>query len=174
MKHRSIRAAALLLFAGLLLTVQSRTSLAQTFEQSTDIQADGTSYHVFARSGEPTIQVFVFGTVGATGIFQIGIDTDLGQLLAMTGGVSTGPKVAGERHQVTIRLLRRQGGERTAVYEEPLERMLRNPGAHPDLQDGDVLEVNTEIRTRKNWLETVSTLASFTTFAIAIDTILRR
>ena len=146
---------------------------AQEFDRLGDITSSGTSYHVFARSGEATVQVLVLGDGGSSGIYEVGEGTDLSELLVLTGGAGLRSPQRGETREVTVRLFRREGGSRTNIYEARLEDMLRSPGTYPQLVDGDLLEVESVMRQRIKWTEVIRTLASFASLGIALERVIR-
>lgn len=129
---------------------------AQTFGRVGEIQNIGTSYHVFARPGQATIQVIVLGDLNAPGIYEIGVGTDLGTLLALAGGVpfsrSTEYSEQVVHRDVTVTLMRENGGFRQVIYEAPLENMLRER-EYPALQDNDVFVVTAieRVQHRTTW-----------------------
>src|SRR5690606_41312510 len=59
---------------------------------------------LFTHAGEPTIEVMVLGSDGADGIYGVGVDTELDQLLALAGGAALGSRPRSTRRSVTIRL----------------------------------------------------------------------
>ncbi|MCH8960503.1 MAG: SLBB domain-containing protein, partial [Bacteroidetes bacterium] len=80
------RRSRLLLYAFMLAFTATLPVQAQTFGRVGTMIAEGSSYHVFAKPGEATVQIQVLGNVKFPGIYEVGVGTDLGQLLALTGG----------------------------------------------------------------------------------------
>jgi len=105
-------------------------------------QAGGTAYYTFARPGQNTIEVLVLG--GQSGIYEIGEDINLGQLMALAGGAGR----EGRRTKVRIHLFRLEDGQRTRVIREGMEDFTAR-SQYPSLQDGDVIRIET--RERFNW-----------------------
>lgn len=143
---------------------------AQNLSNPTDVTASGTAYRIFAQPGEPTVQVLVLGD-GATGMYVVGADTDLVELLALTGTGATGSGSADVVRDVTVRLMREQGGQRAIVYEQEFEGFLSNPASYPRLQDGDIFTVEVEQRRRlglREVLEVSSRLASITLLVLRL------
>jgi len=105
---------------------------AQEFGRIGTYTITNTSYHAFARPGEATIQVLVLGSVNA-GIYEVGVGTDLGELLALTG-TAIPERTKGEKRTLTIRLYREVDGIRNLIYEAPIQQMLNEPKNYPDLQ----------------------------------------
>ena len=71
------------LFACLLLLVAADSAFAQTGNPG-NVITSGTSYHIFAQPGEPTIEVMVLGDT-STGIYVVGSSTSMLDLLALSG-----------------------------------------------------------------------------------------
>ncbi len=147
---------------------------AQEFNRFDNMRAEGTSYHIFAKRGEATIQILVLGSTGS-GIYEVGVGIELDQLLALTGGTTMATSTSSET-RVTVRLFREGTGRRDLVYEAPLERMLAEPGLYPPLQDGDVLTVETITieRDRFGWRDALSIVTSLTSIVLLIDVIAGR
>lgn len=147
---------------------------AQEIGRVGDVIAEGNpSYHVFARPGEPTVQVSVVGTVRASGIYEVGTGTDLGQLLTLTGSLAVEPRTQRQRQEVTIRLYRNQSAHRDLAYEASLSQFLQEPGQYPELQDGDVVEIETVQRAKFSWRDGLTIISSASVLALAIDRIIR-
>lgn len=150
-------------------------SQAQTFGRVGDIESRGTSYHVYARPGDATVQVLVMGFGG--GIYEVTDGTRLDELLALVGG-ATGPEIGPQdrliRRTTTVRLYRGSEGRRSLIYEAPLEQMLLETDQHPRLLDGDLFLIETETRRRFSFRDGVQIIGGLASFALLIDRIARR
>lgn len=147
---------------------------AQVLGNPTDVISSGTSYHVFAQPGEPTLEVLVLGDA-ATGIYVVGTNTTLIELLALTGSGSSSGQSADVRREVTIRLMREQGGSRRVVYEQEFSSFLAEPGSYPALQDGDLFTVEVKQHRRtglREVLEITSRLSSITLLVLRLVDVL--
>jgi len=126
-------------------------------------QAGGTAYFTFARPGQNTIEVLVLGGRQA-GIYEIGEDINLGQLMALAGGGGR----EGRRTKVRLYLYRLEGGQRTRVLKEGMEDFASR-SQYPSLQDGDVIRIET--RERFNWrdiLQISGTVLGLTTTILTL------
>lgn len=121
------------------------------FEQ---IISQGTSLHIFADQGQATIQVLVLGVSNA-GVYEVGTDVRVDQLLFLSGGTEFGKK-----YRVTVRLYREEAIDRRLIYESRLEDMLLTPSQYPDLVGGDVLAVEVEEKSRFDWRDAVRIIAT--------------
>lgn len=143
---------------------------AQFLGNPQDVIAAGTSYRIFARPGESLVRVQVLGDVGS-GIYVVGSETTLSELLALGGGAPVGDRSAEVAQQVTVRLLREEGGQRRVIYEAEMQEVLARPDLYPTLQNGDLVTVQSQFRRRYNIRETlqiVSSLASMTLLALRL------
>ncbi len=146
------------------------------FAQLTDpnaVVASGTSYHIFAQPGEPTVEVFVLGDA-SSGVYVVGETTNLLQLLALTGAGASVIDDADYVRDATVRLMREQGGTRAVVYERPFESFLAEPASYPQLQNGDIFTVEVEQRRKigvREYLQYVSSLASITLLVLRLASV---
>lgn len=142
---------------------------AQTFGEVEDRQTNVPSYFFHVLPGESTIQVYVWGTARAPGLYVVSQETDMGELLSLAGG----PEVEGiqdnDRREVTVRLFRTEGETRTIAYEALMEQMLAEPGAYPPLRDGDVIEVATHDIQGFNWRDIFSVVGAAAAVALVVD-----
>lgn len=151
--------------AGLLLALPAP---AQEIRSVDPVQATGTAYYQYARRGEVTLQVLVMGNVGRPGVYIVGRDTALDELLALSGSTLLGADLPTETQRVTVRLFRPEGDRRVLVYEAAMETLLTEPGRYPALQDGDVVAVESLIipRRRFTWRDGLSLATSLATLVI--------
>lgn len=158
-------ACAVLCLAALGGAVLCPAASAQEFGRMSEQIASGTSYRIFARPGDATVQVVVVSDRGS-GVYEVPPETDLGKLVALTGGLGEGD--ARRARGATVRLLRAEGGVRRAVYEAPMQQLLLEPGRHPTLLEGDVLTVEPKRTSRFGWRDVLSiaTAASTLTWTL--------
>lgn len=141
----------------------------------TDIINQGASYVVFTEPGAPTVDVFVVQQAGRTGIFRIAEGTTLTELLVLAGGPSGQSAETSQFVRTAfVRVLRNDGsGLRNVIYEASPEEMLREPGRHPQIITGDLIETEVvveEVRrvTFLRVIETASRIGSFITLIIVL------
>ena len=152
-----------------LLIVSAISVQAQDFKRLEDINSTGTSYNIFAKEGEATFQVLVISDLGNSGIYEIGGDVELDQLLALMG-VQT-PESSNETStKITVRLFREGAGRRELVYEASLEEMLTEPGQYPPLREDDLVAIETITRTRQpiDFIEGVRLVSSLASIFLLI------
>jgi hypothetical protein len=120
-------------------------------------EAGGTGYYTFARPGQNTIEVLVLGG-GQSGIYEIGENINLGQLVALAGGGGRG----GRRTKVRIHLSRLENGRRSKILEEGIGDFTDRP-QYPSLQEGDVVRIeNREKLSWRDWLQVSTSVLSLT------------
>jgi len=125
-------------------------------------EAGGTAYFTFARPGQNTIEVLVLG--GNSGIYRIGEDINLGQLVALAGGGGRG----GRRIKARVYLFRMENGERRKVLEEGINDFVERP-QYPSLEEGDVVRIET--RERLNWRDALSITSTVLSLSLTILTV---
>lgn len=150
-------------------------SAGQTFGRVGEIDARGTAYHVYARPGDATVQILVMGVNG--GIYEVTDGTRLDELLALVGGAS-GPEIGQQfptiSRETTVRLYRGAEGNRSLIYEAPLEQVLLEPHQHPRLLDGDLFLIETTTRNRFSWRDALSIVSGLASVALLVERIARR
>jgi protein involved in polysaccharide export with SLBB domain len=148
--------------AGLVLCLLFTAGPALAQDLTGDRQAGGTAYYTFARPGQNTIEVLVLG--GQSGIYEIGEDVNLGQLMALSGGGGRG----GSRSKVKVYLYRLQDGERRKILEEEIGNFAERP-QYPSLQEGDVVRIET--RERLNWRDALRVTTTVLSLTLTILTL---
>lgn len=108
--------------------------------------AQGTAYFVYTEPGAPMVEVLLIRSPGGSGLYRVAEETTLTEFLALSGGTAL-PREETDRviRTSTIRLLRPDGsGSMRVAYEAAPEQLLREPGRHPALLTGDIVEIVTE------------------------------
>ena len=144
------------------------SSIAQEPSRFGDYEVVGASYHKFVLPGEASITVLVLGDARASGMYEIGRQTDLGVLLALSSA-TIGTIAPGETREITLRLYRYSGADRNVVYDATLEEFLSYPGQYPQLQDRDVVVVQTVIKKRFGWRDALSIITASAAVLLAVD-----
>ena len=126
-------------------------------------EAGGTAYYTFARPGQNTIEVLVLGG-GQSGIYEIGENINLGQLMALAGGGGRG----GRRTKMKVHLFRLENGGRRKILEEEIGDLAERP-QYPSLQEGDVVRIET--RQKLNWRDGLRIATTALSLTLTILTI---
>jgi len=124
--------------------------------------------NTLARPGEPTITVYLWGSVGQTGIWRIKRETDLIAFLSAVQVPGIGEEQIGIRRRTTLRVFRGSAGDRQEVYSERLDEILEEGASYPDLQNEDVLLVETSQRREIFTFQFISTFIGTTSSAILL------
>jgi len=154
-----------------LLVMPALSARAQTFGEVEDRQTNVPSYFFHVLPGEATMQVYVWGTVKAPGLYVVSSQTDLGELLSLAGGPQLNAIRNNDRREVTIRLYHVEGEVRAVTYEALLEQMVAEPGEYPPLQDGDVIEVATHEIQGFSWRDIFTVAGALAAVALAVERI---
>jgi protein involved in polysaccharide export with SLBB domain len=122
------------------------------------------------------VRVTVLGEQTRNGIYVLEDGTTLTELLALAGGTARSSETELEVVRATVRVLRLQGGQRVPIYVADAEELVLEPSAHPDLQDGDLIDVDVELERRdppftfRDGVEVASRVASLISVAILLVT----
>jgi hypothetical protein len=157
-----------LLLAASAPAAQPADSLGLRYGAVEERQTNAQGYFFFVLPGEPTKQVSVWGTVRLPGVYVVSADADLSEVLSLSGGPLLGNIPDRTRRDVTVRVYNTRGATRTLAYEAPLAQMVREPGAHPALRTGDVIEVETRDTRLRDYRDTLAILGSLGTVAVVV------
>ena len=155
-----------------LLALSVLSTKAQTFGEVEDRQTNVPSYFFHVLPGESTMQVYVWGTVRAPGLYVVSEETDLGELLSLAGGPELNAIRNNDRREVTVRLYHIEGATRTVAYEALLEEMVAEPGEYPPLHGGDVIEVATHDIQGFSWRDILTVAGAAAAVALAVERII--
>lgn len=130
-----------------------------------------------ARPGQPTITVYLWGTVGSPGVWRVERDMDLVRFLSVVQVPGIGGEDQNVRRNFKLRIYRRvygtDDGDRREVYTEDVSNLLEGDAKiPPSLQDGDIIAVETQTRRKFSFrtvFEVVRTTASLLTLYFLID-----
>jgi hypothetical protein len=128
----------------------------------------------FARPGQPTMTLYLWGAVGTTGIWRVERDVDLIQLLSVAGVPGVGTSERDVRRRFVLHIYRDEDGERREIYAEEVENLIGGGAAPvPALQDGDILAIETRERRRISVNLVFTTLRTVSSF-LSLYLLLRR
>ena len=151
MSHRlTVLAAAVALALPLVAPAAYAQATQGRIGRSEQVISTAPGYYVYHQPGEATIQVAVEGAVRTPGLYEVAVGTDLGRVLALTGGPAYDAREDNQRQRVEVRLFRPNEG---AIYATTLQDVAANPGAYPDLREGDSIVVDVIRKRRFGWQE---------------------
>ena len=110
------------------------------------------TYFSFYMPGEATVQVHVEGAVQQPGVYEVGVGTDLGRVLALSGGPRYDTRESNRDRRVEVRLFRPNAGS-APIYATTLEDTATNPDVYPDLCEGDTMLIDVVESKRFGWQE---------------------
>lgn len=132
----------------------------------------------FARPGEATTRVYVWGAVAAPGLYEVTQGTDLSALVALAGGPATAPVTRETRQRTVVRLYRTDGPvARRLVYEADVAAFVVGApsadgsalgGPPPVPADGDVVEVTTYTERIRTWRDDLSVVGGVAAIVVAV------
>jgi len=111
----------------------------------------------FARPGQPTIIIYLWGNVGASGLWRVEPSVDLISLLSAAQVPGIGKNSPGIRRTYYVNIYRGSEGNRQQVYREKLSNLLNQGAVYPQLKAEDVIEVEQRDR-RSIGLRTISSI----------------
>ena len=136
----------------------------------------------YARPGQPTMTIYVWGSVSKPGIWVVEREATLVEILSLVNVQTEGNTQAGVRADRFLRVYRASEGaipsegpypDHTLIYEMPIEEMLISPQPDLKFRDEDILAV--EIETHRTWFtlrnisSVIGTVASLTLLIIRLS-----
>lgn len=104
-------------------------------------QVTSNTYFRFFTPGEATVQVHIEGAVQQPGLYEVGLGTDLGRVLALAGGPRYDVRDSGRHRRVEVRLFRPNAGA-LPIYATTLQDTATNPDVYPPLCEGDTMLID--------------------------------
>lgn len=153
----------------LVLLLQTAPAQAQRIEQIEERLSNVTSYFYHAQPGATTIQVYALGTLRSPGLYEVPAGTNLGELIALSGGPVQNVRQSSHERQVHLRLIRTTNSGSETVYEVLLEDgKMPDPTQYPTLETGDVLQVEVVEREQFTWRDGLQIVNAAAVITLAI------
>lgn len=127
----------------------------------------------YARPGESTVRVNVWGDVRQSGLYEIPVGTDLLDLLSMAGGPDLPEERRRERRSVVLQLSRSTEGRYELFFEAPLDDVAAQQRLLPEIKNGDILTVRTIVKDRFGWRDVLAVTSAAGTIAVVVLNALR-
>ena len=159
----------------LALVLSASPTWAQTPYYNPDIEVvqQAAAFSVFAEPGAPTIDVMLVNLGGSSALFRVGEETTLTQMLALSGGIAGTEENDRVIIRQTVSVLRDDGnGGRSVVYSAEPEQLFREPGRHPQLRSGDVVEIDSTYETVRERLTVREGIQIVASIASLVSTII--
>lgn len=125
----------------------------------------------YGRPGYPEMTVYVWGDAD-TGVWNVEEGTDLLEFLSVVSRLRFGENRPDQRAVQTLRLYRDGRVEGSPVFESRVQELFTEREEYPDLQEGDILVLETRSRNRFTWRdvrEVVGTAAVLLNTYLLID-----
>ena len=140
---RTSRIAAALVLLCLASASSGQQPVGGFYNPEIDIVQQGAAFLAFVEPGAPTIDISVVNLGGTSALFRVGEEVTLTQVLALSGSVAGTEENERFIIRSTVNVLRGDGqGGRTVIYSAAPDQLFREPGNHPQLQTGDVVEID--------------------------------
>jgi len=118
----------------------------------------GDYVNTYARPGQATETVYIWGAVDKPGVWKIAPKTGLVELFSVVHPSGYGLETPGRDREVVLRIHRTEGGTTRMAHEFKLTELLEmRPDERPLLQPEDVVEVRT-VESRSFGLNVVGTI----------------
>lgn len=147
---------------------------AQAFWRVEDTKTNAnTYYYYYPNPGSATVRVHVLGAVRLPGMYEITESTDLGQLIALSGGPPMSAHPSNTRVDVALRVYRPGPDGQQIIFDDIFENTLANPAGYPVLLDGDVVVMDVTQRQRFSWRDATSLVGTIAVLALAAERVSR-
>lgn len=169
--QRSAAVVGLCLLAAVLTSVPA---LAQAeFGRVEEMKTNAGTYYYYVRPATPTIQVQVMGAVRSPGLYEVSDGTSVNQLLALTGGPSTGTRTNRQVIETILRVYRPSQKGPDPLFEERLSYAVSHPSTYPVLEHGDIITMEVIERERFSWRDFSRVISSVGILTLAIERLSR-
>ncbi len=108
------------------------------------VAGDNPFVYEFARPGQQTMTVYIWGDVSRPGIWLVEPEVDLIALLSAALVPGVGDEQPEYRQHVELSVYRGEQSQRRRVYHERLEDLVAEGASYPVLQEGDIMEVTVQ------------------------------
>ena len=105
------------------------------------------------------------------GLYEVAVGTDLGRLLALTGGAAYDVREDRERQRAEVRLYRPQEG---VVLSSTTADIAANPSAFPPLREGDSIIVDVIRKRQFGWQDAATIAGGLSGVALLISVLAGR
>ena len=130
------------------------------------IRSTAPGYYVYHEPGQATIQVAVEGAVRNPGLYEVALGTDLGRVLALSGGPAYDARQPDQKQRVEIRLFRDGEG---LIYGATLQDLASNSEVYPALREGDSMVVEVVTKRTFGWSDAVTIAGGLSAVAFLIN-----
>lgn len=137
----------------------------------TETTATNTYFSYFV-PGEATVQIHVEGAVQQPGLYEVGVGTGLGRVLALSGGPRYEARDSDRNREVEVRLFRPNSGS-APIYAATLQDSATNPAVYPNLCEGDTLLIDVIESRRFGWQEIGIIAGGVSAVAIIVQALTR-
>lgn len=138
--------------------------------RSETIRSTAPGYYVYHEPGALTIQVAVEGGVRNPGLYEVTVGTELGRLLALTGGPAYDARQPDQSQRVEVRVFRPDLG---LIYASTFQDLAGNPAPAPALREGDSVVVEVVTKRTFGWQDVFTIAGGIAAVAFLVDAVTR-
>lgn len=164
----------LLLFAASTLPASAQAPLPGALWRVEETKTNTDTYFYFyINPGMPTIRVQMLGAVRAPGLYEVGEETDLGQLVALAGGPIVTARARRSRLEIGLKVFRPTPVGQEIIFDNQFEFPAANATTYPPLMDGDVVMMDVVQRQRISWRDVTSIVSTIGILALSYERLSR-
>lgn len=130
------------------------------------------SYYYHVQPGETTMQVRLVGAVQAPGLYVLSTESNLGDLIVLSGGPAAGPRARQTRRTIIVRLYRSGNGP-TPAYERQFNDTFTQAADYPPLMEGDLVSLEIIERRRFTWRDGFTIINTLALLALTAERLSR-
>jgi|GEM_PF-4988280 len=166
----------IIILAGFMATTAAVEQVeAQDLSRVQQLRDQMPNHYSFVRTGQESMNVVVIGTVLRPGTYELSPDTDLNQLFLYTGGPSlVGTRSRNRTPEVNIFLSRPTEDGRRIIFETTFDAFRSMDVEFPELQDLDMVIVETDPVPPALWREVLSVSSQILSIATSVVLIMWR
>lgn len=140
---------------------------AQSLGRVESTESNSSDYYFYVQPGERTIQVNLIGAVRSPGLYEVGTNVTLGQILALSGGPMMNPRQKRNRRATEVRVIR----DGRVTYNVNIEDSETPYVDFEGLQEGDIVRVDVVERTPFGWRDGLQIVTAAASFVLIVDRI---
>lgn len=131
-------------------------------------------YYKYTDTGDLTIRAQAWGSVRYPGLHEVPRGTKVSTLLSLAGGPTLVERREQDERTIRVRFYRTaEAGEMTLVFEQTMTNDLAALEQDPDLQEGDVLVVDSVVKPGYTWRDYLPVGSILVSAAVLVVQILR-
>lgn len=140
---------------------------AQSLGRVESTESNSSDYYYYVQPGERTIQVNLIGAVRSPGLYEIGTNVTLGQILALAGGPTMNARQKRNKRTTEVRVIR----DGRITYNVNIEEAETPYVDFGGLQEGDIVRVDVLESTPFGWRDGLQIVTATASLVLIVDRI---